>query len=327
MGWAALLVGLTAGTFAAPAPSADPAALSLRGRLQPVAKESGFRMPGYFIWCASVIRVGDTYHMFAARWPEDTLFPDGYRQHSEIVRATATRREGPYQFQEVVIGKRAPGKWDSAMGHNPAIYSTGNTYVLYYIGSDKGSAYRSIGYASATAVTGPWIRNDEPLDLGLVSDANNPAACFEPDGSIKLVWRDADLKVYLSTAPSYRGPYRVANRQVWRDTLEDFFYFKSGGQYQILCEDDKGRITGHARWGAHLWSPNGIDGWKEYSPPAAYDHEIRWTDGTVFHPVRRERPWLLLEDGAATCLFTAVFDGHQTWNQPVPIRPAYPAAP
>ena len=94
----------------------------LRERLQPVNRDSGFRMPGYFVWCGSAIKVGATYHLFAARWPETTKFPEGYRQHSEIVRATAARPEGPYTFQEVVIGARAAGRWDSGMAHNPAIY-------------------------------------------------------------------------------------------------------------------------------------------------------------------------------------------------------------
>jgi hypothetical protein len=43
------------------------------------------------------------------------------------------------------------------------------------------------------------------------------------------------------------------------------------------------------------------------------------------HCVRRERPWLLIENGKATCLFTAVYDGAKTWNQPVPIEPAWEA--
>jgi hypothetical protein len=53
---------------------------------------------------------------------------------------------------------------------------------------------------------------------------------------------------------------------------------------------------------------------------ADYDHDITWRNGTIFHAVRRERPWLLFENGRATCLFTAVYDGQRTWNQPVPIR-------
>ena len=92
----------------APAGQADE--ISLRERLQPVAHGRGLRMDGYFVWCGSVIKVGETYHMFASRWPAETNFPDGYRTHSEIVRATTERPEGPYTFQEVVVGKR-PDAW------------------------------------------------------------------------------------------------------------------------------------------------------------------------------------------------------------------------
>ena len=302
--------------------------MPLRDRLQPVAKESGLRIDGYFVWCGSVIKVGNTYHMFASRWPTATKFPEGYRTHSEIVRATATSPEGPYTFREVVIGKRAPGKWDSAMAHNPAIYQVGSTFALFYIGSDEGSRYRQIGVATATAVAGPWTRSDQPLDLGVKTDANNPAACFEPDGSIKLVWRDKDLHVYVSTARSFRGPYRVVNDHVWPQArVEDFFFFEHLGKYHLICEDNAGSITGHQRWGAHLCSDDGTNGWKKYTPQTVYDHQIHWTDGTALHAVRRERPWLLIEDGKATCLFTAVYDGLQTWNQPVPICPPWVLQP
>lgn len=297
--------------------------LRLPERLQPVARNSGFRMNGYFVWCGSVIKVDKTYHMFAARWPEATGFPDGYRTHSEIVRATADKAEGPYTFQEVVIAKRAAGMWDSAMAHNPAIYRVGHTFVLYYIGSDEGSRYREIGIATAPAVTGPWTRSDRPLDLGIRSDANNPAAHFEPDGSVKLIWRERDLRVFISTASSFRGPYRVANDNVWpKCKLEDFYFFKHEGKYHVVCEDAVAGVTGHDDWGAHLVSENGIDDWKKAAPSFVYDKTIRWDDGTVFHPARRERPWFIVEDGKITCLFNAVFDGNNTWNQPVPIRPA-----
>jgi hypothetical protein len=293
----------------------------LRERLQPVSRDSGFRMPGYFVWCGSAIKVGATYHLFAARWPEATKFPEGYRQHSEIVRATAPRPEGPYTFQEVVIGARAAGTWDAGMAHNPAIYRVGDRFVLFYIGSDVGQAYRQIGCATAPAITGPWTRSDQPLDLGCASDANNPSACFEPDGGVKLVWRTKDLRVCISTAPSYAGPYQLANTNLWpKARLEDFFFFKQGDRWHLVCEDNAGSITGHERWGAHLVSRDGLHDWQPLYAAADYDHTIRWADGTEFHPVRRERPWLLIENGQPTHLFTGVFDGRQTWNQPVPIR-------
>ena len=301
-----------------PATAGEP---SLRERLQPVSRDSGFRMPGYFVWCGSAIKVGATYHLFAARWPEATKFPEGYRQHSEIVRATAARPEGPYTFQEVVIGARAAGRWDAGMAHNPAIYRVGDRFVLFYIGSDVGASYRQIGCATAPAITGPWTRSDQPLDLGCASDANNPSACFEADGNLKLVWRTKDLRVCISTATNYAGPYQLANTNLWPAArLEDFFFFKQGDRWHLLCEDNAGHITGQSRWGAHLVSKDGLHNWQPLSAAADYDHTIRWSDGTEFHPVRRERPWLLFENGAATHLFTAVFDGQHTWNQPVPIR-------
>lgn len=94
-----------------------------------IAPKSGFRMTGYHVWCGSAIEVEGCFHLFASRWPVETGFPDGYRQHSEIVRAVADAPEGPYRFDEVVIGKRAPGRWDSAMAHNPAVYRWGERLI------------------------------------------------------------------------------------------------------------------------------------------------------------------------------------------------------
>jgi hypothetical protein len=323
----ALLLGAAASfaTFAEPQTVGE---LSIAERIRPVAKGTGFAMDGYFVWCGSVIKVGEQYHMFASRWPVETKFPEGYRQNSEIVRAVASRPEGPYKFAEVVVGKREPDKWDSGMAHNPAIYKAGDTFVLYYNASAIGSRYRQIGIATAPSVTGPWTRRDKPLDLGFAADANNPAACFEPDGSVRLFWRTVNLRVIISVARSFEGPYTVANDGVWPAArLEDFFFFKHGGAYHVVCEDNAGSVTGHERWGAHLCSPDGVAAWRPTARPAAYDHTIRWTDGTEFHPVRRERPWFLIENGKITHLFTGVYDGERTWNQPVPLNPPLSLTP
>lgn len=302
--------------------------IPLRARIQAAASGTGFRMDGYFVWCGSVIKVGDTYHMFASRWPIETKFPDGYRTHSEIVRATSDRPEGPYGFQEVVIGKRGPGTWDGGMAHNPAIYRVGADFVLFYNASEEGSRLRQIGVATAPAVTGPWSRSDRPLDLGVASDANNPAAYFDPDGRVRLIWRDKVLRVYISVAESFRGPYRVANDNVWpTGRVEDFFLVKDRGRFHLICEDAGASITGQPKWGGHLTSADGIHDWQPAEPAIAYDHDIRWEDGSVLHAVRRERPWLLVEGGRATYLFTAVYDGQATWSQPVPLRPAWILAP
>ncbi len=299
-------------------------------RLQPVPVGSGFRMAGYFIWDSSVIKVGDTYHLFSARWLKGHPFPDDYRRHSEIIRATSKNPLGPYVFQEVVLSKRGGTHWDSLMTRNPAIRKIGDTYVLFYVGSDtqhlepggKGLPLRRVGYATAKSVTGPWTQSEEPI---LQEDSTGPAVCVEDDSSIKMVFRTSSLQVKLATAPNFRGPYTVRNQNVWAaDRLEDFDFFKAGGQYYVICEDNVGGITGHERWGALLTSRDGITNWNPMNRTAAYDHTIRFTDGTRLQSTRRERPEVFIEDGKMTVLFTEVYDGNDSWCQPVPLLPPLP---
>ena len=61
--------------------------------------------------------------------------------------------------------------------------------------------------------------------------------------------------------------------------------------------------------------------WKPWPEPIVYDHRIRWTGGGDLQATRRERPWFLIEDGRLTHLFTAIYNGQRTWNQPVPLVP------
>jgi len=63
-------------------------------------------MDGYFVWGGSLIKVDSTFHLFASRWKKDGAFPEGYRQNSEIVRATSKSPLGPFKFEEIVIGER-----------------------------------------------------------------------------------------------------------------------------------------------------------------------------------------------------------------------------
>jgi hypothetical protein len=321
-GCAALAVGFSAG---AEAPWSGP---TFATRLQPAPVDSGFKMDGYFVWCGSAIKADGEYHLFAARWPKgkDSKFPEGYRDFSEIVRATAKQPMGPYTFQEVVIGKRDGGRWDSHMAHNPTIHRIGDTFVLFYIGSDghttqpkSKSLMRMVGYATAKSVRGPWQRIERPIVSG---DSNNPAILVESNGTVKLMFRDAALRVSVATAPAYNGIYTVANPDVWpKSRLEDFYLFAFGGQYHLICEDNTAGVTGHERWGAHLVSANGIDGWRPFAPAIAYDHDIAFTNGTILHSTRRERPQLLIEDGKITHLITAVYDGKNSWSQPVALVP------
>src|SRR5580700_4997627 len=142
---------------------------SFKDCLLPAPKNGGFAMDGYILWCSSVIKVGDTYHMFASRWPAQYGL-GGWTSHSECVRATSTNLFGPYTFQEVVLQKRAD-HWDNSRVHNVKIVRAGNKFVLYYINSAN-----QTGYAVADSVTGPWTRLDKP-----VMKVSNPAILVKPD--------------------------------------------------------------------------------------------------------------------------------------------------
>ncbi len=290
--------------------------------------KSGFRMDGYWVWGGSVIQVDSVYHLFASRWPKKSEFPDGYRSHSEIVRATAATPMGPFTFEEIVIGERDSSFWDSNMAHNPTIHKIGNEFVLFYIGSDfttkfPGSDFflRRVGYARAKSINGPWERSDKPL---FEQESNNPALLID-DNRVLLIYRDEKLQTFMAEAPAYNGPYVVKNNNLWPDCkIEDFYLFKSDEGYHIICEDNVGGISGHIRWGVHLHSDNGINNWVEYPNLIVYDHDIRFENDSIFHCIRRERPQLLIEGDKITHVFTSVLGEGTSWCQPVKLKVPIP---
>jgi hypothetical protein len=294
-------------------------------RLQPVPVDSGFKMANYWIWCGSIIKVDSTYHLFASRWPKGNAFPVDYLKSSEIVRTTAKSILGPYEFREVVIGERDSSYWDSNMAHNPIICKIGNNYVLFYIGCDfntmrpgSKSYLRRIGYAVARNIEGPWHRSDKPV---INRESNNPSILLD-SGKIKLLFRDENLRVFLAEADSISGNFKILNDNVWpASEIEDFCLYKMENKYHFLCEEGIGYITGHERWGADLYSEYGIHNWKKFGNGIAYNHDIRLNNDSAMHCIRRERPQLVIENNMIECLVTAVYDGKNSWCQPVMIQP------
>jgi hypothetical protein len=174
------------------------------------------------------------------------------------------------------------------------------------------------GYAVAPSIDGPWQRSDQPI---IDVESNNPAVLIE-ENNVKLLYRDAPLRVYLSEAADFRGPYELINDNVWPEhKIEDFYFFKMNETYHFICEDNVGGISDHERWGVQLYSENGIDNWKAYDPVVIYDHDLKYEDGSILHCTRRERPQLLIQDGDITHLLTSVYDGENSWCQPVALEP------
>lgn len=296
--------------------------MSFYNRLLPIPKNSGFRMDGYFVWCGSAIYAEGMYYLFASRWPKETSFPAGYLSHSEIVRAVSDKPEGPYTFEEVIIRGRGGNHWDAVMAHNPTVKKVGGAYVLFYIGSRdaKDLTTRSIGYAVADSIKGVWKRSER--EISIIKDSNNPSALIKPDGSLLMAFRHSNARMGIMGSDSCNGKYTMLNPDIMPEiTMEDPYLFFKDGLYHIICEDGHGTVTGHERFGAHLISENGIDNWRPANDVIAYDHTLRFDDGSEIHALRRERPQLLFDDnGNPTHLYTSVQDGDETYNICQPLK-------
>ncbi len=180
-------------------------------QLGQASKVGAFKMPGYWIWCGSVIQSDDgRYHMFASRWSMDYDFSH-WATKSEVVRAESASPLGPYEFKEVVLPARGPEYWDGRMSHNPTIHCHGDTYLLFYTGvtypfeitpvtqySTREQVdvmhSKQIGLAHAPSPEGPWTRFEEPIlstkpeswDNFFVSNA---APVVHEDGSVLLIYK------------------------------------------------------------------------------------------------------------------------------------------
>jgi len=329
------------------------------GRLLPAPVDGGFRMDGYWVWCGSVIRGEDgRYHMFASRWPKRYPFFEGYVFYSEVVRASADRPEGPYRFEEVVLPVRGENLWDGRMTHNPTLHKSGDTFLLYYIGSTYagdapgeeelrsgkaklGRSYDNIriGLATAKSVRGPWVRRDRPIleprpgkwDGKIVT---NPAACVRRDGSVLLIYRSntpQGLRLGAARAATFEGHYeRISDEPVLQlpggNFVEDPYIWDAGGHFEMVAKDMTGGITGEKHAGVHALSDDGLN-WRPAPQPKAYSRTVKWSDGAETTQGSLERPQLLFENGKPAYLFAATADGpggfraaSNTWNLVIPLR-------
>jgi hypothetical protein len=294
-------------------------AQTLKEALKPAVKNGGFKMDGYILWCPSVIKVGNTYHLFASRWLEQYGL-GGWTKYSEIVRATSDNLYGPYTFREVVIQKRE-GKWDNDRAHNPKIVQSGKTFILYYI-----SSANETGYAYADNITGPWTRIDS-----VAMPFSNPAPLVRKDGSVYVFGRKAIGSVRIAQAyeaRTFNSSYKLVsnNFNLLPDTnqLEDPTIWWASGQYNVLLSDFNGDATGVKKAGAQYSSADGIH-YNLVSKEPVYTKTVNYDDGSSTTFRRRERPFVYVDEkGTVTAFFTSCLvqkeDGkEQSWIEVQPV--------
>ena len=147
----------------------------------------------------------------------------------------------------MVLTARGQQYWDGMSVHNPHITRSGDTYLLYYMGTtypfpapkdddkvqhddirtDTALAGKRVGVASAPSVFGPWTRCSAPLVVPRPDHfdnlyTSNPAPSIASDGSVTLVYKSrgvlpgpdypgghihGPMHLEVATAPGWEGPY------------------------------------------------------------------------------------------------------------------------
>ncbi|MBK1880058.1 glycoside hydrolase family protein [Pelagicoccus mobilis] len=273
----------------------------LRDALKPVPETAIFKMDGFALWDPSVIKVGETYHLFCSRWPkaDDHSFESGWMQ-SHVIRATSKSLFGPYEFQEVVLDPK-DHPWATKGIHNPKITRSGDRFLLYHLGIPRWQT----GFAFADSIEGPW----EPVAEPIVK-ANNPALYVHEDGRAYMVskfkpkpTKDGRWDAYMRAhaAADVLGPYTTfgdeGNRLPYDLELEDPTIWWANDRYNVICTDWEGKVTGTMKSVIYFTSKDGID-YELYSDqPVWTQDELIPVGGKEGLKVSRiERPQVYVND-------------------------------
>jgi hypothetical protein len=254
-------------------------------------------------WDGQIIKGPDgKYHMFASRW--DQAHGHGGWSDSCAVYAVSDNLIGPYVDKGLCWPDNQGGK-----GHNvTALVLPDGRYAIVISETRPGTVFVSKSF------DGPWeqlgliqLATSEFSNLGRMS---NTSVMVRPDGSFEIVPRSGAI---LISTNGVLGPYVVQGPSVYPgieglpkhdlNNLEDPVVWFSGGLYHIVVNNWSDRKA------YHLTSADGINGWTyrglAYDPRTDF---VRYTDGTVNHWNKMERPGVFIENGHVAAVTLAVID-------------------
>ena len=253
-------------------------------------------------WDGQIIKAPDgKYHMFASRW-------DQARGHngwfgSVAVHTVSDNLFGPYLDKGMCWPDNQGGK-----GHNvTALVMPDGRYAVVVSETRPGDVFVS------KSLDGPWehlgqLKVDangfNPRDGGM----SNVSIMVRPDGDYMIVPRSG--AIWLSK-DGILGPYKIQGPPIYPkikdlptlENLEDPVVWYSGGLYHIVVNSWSNRKA------FHLTSGDGINDWTyqgiAYDPTTDF---LRYTDGTVNHWNKIERPGVYIEDGHVKAFTFAPID-------------------
>jgi hypothetical protein len=251
-------------------------------------------------WDGKIIKASDgKYHMFASRW--DQSKGHGNWPNSQAIQAVSDTLMGPYVDQGLLWPDDEGGK-----GHNvTALTMPDGSYAVIVSETRPGDVFVS------NSIDGPWkrlgtiqIADNQYKNLGR---ASNMAIMVRPDGDFEIVPRSGAI---LISKDGILGPYTVQGPSIYpkvtgllQQNLEDPVVWYSGGWYHIVVNSWSNRKA------FHLISKDGINDWKyeglAYDPTKDF---LRYSDGTINHWNKMERPNVYIENGHVVAVTLAVLD-------------------
>lgn len=205
------------------------------------------------------------YHLFVARWKEDSPKGHGEWPQSHVVQAVSEDSIGPYKVKNKV-----------GSGHNPEIFQLSDgRYVIYVIDS----------YYMSQNINGPWDEHSfdfDPRDRPVIEGLSNLTFAQREDGSYLMICRGGGVWFSKTGISPY---YQVSQGSVYPPVdgrFEDPVVWRDHIQYHMIVNDWYGRIAYYLR------SKNGIH-WK-VDPGMAYMPGIAvYEDGTKVDWFKFER--------------------------------------
>ncbi len=257
-------------------------------------------MKQWCYWDGQIIKGPEgKYHMFASRW-DQAKGHNGWWS-SLAVHAVSDKVTGPYGDKGLCWPDNQGGK-----GHNvTALVLPDGRYAVVVSETRPGDVFVS------KSLDGPWdllgtikVATNDFSGEGRMS---NVSIMVRPDGDFMIVPRSGAI---LISKEGVLGPYTVQGPSVYpkvaglplRD-LEDPVVWHSGGLYHIVVNGWSDRKA------YHITSVDGINHWTfrglAYDPTKDF---VRYTDGTVNHWEKLERPGVILENGHVIAVTLAALD-------------------
>jgi hypothetical protein len=301
--------------------------------------ESPTNPPRFYYWDGKVIRAADgTWHLFADRWAGTAGF-QAWTSSDPIHAVGDGGPLGPFSDDGFAYSDSAFGS-DPHHGHNSSVVALADgTFALVV------SEVVPFTIFTAARLDGPWVPCSGNPGAGLsvpsgfggnTNYASNISLAAGPNDTFEIVQRHG---LIATSGTGVCGPYKAQqptntypsseavpaanaasiypNRQKHLDPqgpstvestyvlAEDPVIWFSGGQYHVLYDypDDRVGYLLTSTDGIHDWTDRGV----AYDPRDA-QQIFRYTDGTVDHWFKMERPGVVLENGHVTYVTFAVSD-------------------